>query len=84
MANIESVSNEKRVFYPADSFVAQANLSKADIDQMNASAQADYAGFWAKWAHDTLLWHKPFSKTLDESNAPFYRWFDGRTTQRLV
>ena len=24
----------------------------------------------------TLLWNKPFTKTLDESNAPFYKWFD--------
>ena len=26
-------------------------------------------------ARDELLWHKPFTKTLDESNAPFYKWF---------
>ncbi|MEL0131532.1 MAG: acetate--CoA ligase, partial [Betaproteobacteria bacterium] len=35
----------------------------------------DYEGFWAKQAKDHLLWKKPFSKVLDESNAPFYRWF---------
>ncbi len=23
-----------------------------------------------------LLWHKPFTQTLDESNAPFYKWFE--------
>ena len=23
-----------------------------------------------------MLWHKPFTQTLDESNAPFYKWFD--------
>ena len=23
-----------------------------------------------------LLWHKPFTKVLDESNAPFFKWFE--------
>ena len=36
----------------------------------------DYEGFWAELARELLDWKKPFSKTLDESNAPFYRWFD--------
>ena len=36
----------------------------------------DYAGFWANLARETVLWHKPFTKTLDESNAPFYKWFE--------
>ena len=24
----------------------------------------------------TSLWHKPFTQVLDESNAPFYKWFE--------
>ncbi len=36
----------------------------------------DYEGFWAELARELLDWKKPFTKTLDESNAPFYRWFD--------
>jgi acetyl-CoA synthetase len=76
MSTIESVSNEKRLFAPPASFTAQANVSKADFDRMNAEAASDYAGFWAKLARDTLAWHKPFGKALDESNAPFYKWFE--------
>ena len=76
MANIESVSHETRVFEPPREFAAQANVSKARFDQLNASAATDYPGFWAKLAQQELLWHKPFSKSLDESNAPFYRWFE--------
>ena len=41
-----------------------------------AEAEHDYEGFWARLAHEHLLWHKPFSKVLDESNAPFYKWFE--------
>jgi acetyl-CoA synthetase len=76
MSTIESVSNETRVFEPPRDFVAQANVSRADFDRLNAAAAADYSGFWAKLARENLLWHKPFTKSLDESNAPFYKWFE--------
>ena len=66
MTNIESVSTESRVFPPPREFVAQANVKKADFDALNASAQKDFGGFWAKLARDEVLWHKPFTKTLDE------------------
>jgi acetyl-CoA synthetase len=76
MANIESVSNETRVFEPPSAFAAQANVTKAQFEQMNAIAAKDYPGFWAKLAQGEVLWHKPFTRTLDESNAPFYKWFE--------
>jgi acetyl-CoA synthetase len=76
MASIESVSHEKRVFPPPAAFTAQANVSKADFERMNAEAASDYEGFWAKLARETLAWQKPFGKALDESNAPFYKWFE--------
>ncbi len=76
MSNIESVSHETRVFDPPAAFAAQANLSRAEYDRLNASAAADYPGYWAKLAREQLLWHKPFTRSLDESNAPFYKWFE--------
>jgi propionyl-CoA synthetase len=33
-------------------------------------------GFWAEAAED-VHWYKKWDKVLDESNAPFYRWFTG-------
>jgi acetyl-CoA synthetase len=36
----------------------------------------DFEGFWARLARENVVWNKPFTKTLDESNAPFYKWFD--------
>jgi acetyl-CoA synthetase len=75
MSTIESVLTETRLFAPSAEWVAQAHLSKADYDELCAQAAADYPGYWAKLARDTLIWHKPFTQTLDESNAPFYKWF---------
>ena len=40
-----------------------------------AEAERDFEGFWARLARETLLWSKPFSKVLDQSRAPFFRWF---------
>ncbi len=44
-----------------------------------AEAERDYEGFWARLARENLAWQSPFTKTLDESDAPFYKWFaDGK------
>jgi len=77
MSDIQSVLNEKRVFAPTDAFVKQANVSgMAAYQAMVDAANKDYAGYWANLARETVLWHKPFTKTLDDSNAPFYKWFE--------
>ena len=39
-------------------------------------AEEDYEGFWGKLARENVLWHKPFTKVLDETNPPFYKWFE--------
>ncbi|SAK97062.1 acetyl-CoA synthetase [Caballeronia hypogeia] len=41
-----------------------------------AQAVRDYEGFWANLAATTLDWSKPFTKVLDETEAPFYKWFE--------
>ncbi|HLP97778.1 MAG TPA: acetate--CoA ligase [Sideroxyarcus sp.] len=77
MSDIQSVLNEKRVFSPSDAFVKQANVSgMAAYQAMVDAANKDYAGYWAKLARENIVWQKPFSKTLDDSNAPFYKWFE--------
>ena len=74
--SIESVSHENRVFPPPPQFVAGANVSgRAAYDALCAEVDRDYEGFWAKQAREHVLWNKPFTQVLDESNAPFYKWF---------
>jgi len=73
---IESVLNETRTFEPSAAFVKQANISGMDAyNKLCAEAERDFTGFWARLARENVLWHKPFTQTLDESNAPFYKWF---------
>ena len=37
----------------------------------------DYEGTWASFADEKIDWFKKYDKVLDESNAPFYKWFEG-------
>jgi len=47
-----------------------------EYQQLCDSAEADYEGYWAGLARDLIDWKKPFTKILNEDNAPFYKWFD--------
>ncbi|MBF4987460.1 acetate--CoA ligase [Methylophilus sp. 14] len=75
--SIESVLHEHRVFAPGKAFSSQAAVgSMEEYQRLHAEALQDYEGFWAKLARELLIWHKPFTKTLNQDNAPFYKWFE--------
>ncbi len=77
---IESVLVEDRVFPPPEPLARQAAV--AGMEQYRAlcaEAEADHAGFWGRLAREQLLWKTPFSRSLDESNAPFFKWFEDGT-----
>ena len=80
MSSIESVLTENRVFAPGEAFIKNAAVSGMEAYKaLCAQAEQDYTGFWANLARQELTWQTPFTQTLDESNAPFYRWFhDGK------
>ena len=76
MSDSESVLQERRVFPPPADFAKQANISgMAAYEALCAEAEKDYEGFWARLARENILWRKPFSKILDQGNAPFFKWF---------
>ncbi len=75
-SNIESVLVENRVFPPGPATVKAARISGMEAyNAMCREADEDFEGFWARLAKGNLSWKKPFSQVLDESNAPFYKWF---------
>ena len=75
--SIESVLHENRVFEPSQAFKQQATVSgMAAYKALCAEFDADYAGTWAKLARELLVWHRPFTKVLNEEKAPFYKWFE--------
>ncbi|TLZ34184.1 MAG: acetate--CoA ligase [Gammaproteobacteria bacterium] len=77
--NIQSILLEKRTFNPPPGFAARARVKPADLETLRKRARDDHVGFWADLASQELTWHTPFTVTLDETQAPNYRWFsDGR------
>jgi len=75
-ATIQSVLQENRIFPPSADFIKQANVSgMAAYQALCDEAERDFEGFWGRLAREHVLWHKPFAHVLDESNAPFFRWF---------
>ncbi|HXN15386.1 MAG TPA: acetate--CoA ligase [Usitatibacter sp.] len=76
MSTIESILQETRVFPPPPELVKTANVAgMAAYKAMCDEAERDFEGFWAKHARAELRWTKAFTKTLDQSNAPFFKWF---------
>ena len=68
----------KQIFQPNPEFAKNANIGS--MDEYNAlmqKAEQDYEGFWGDAAKEKIDWIEPFTNVLDESNAPFVKWFDG-------
>ena len=74
---IESVMHENRVFNPPKTLSENAYIRNLEeYQQLCDAAEADYEGYWGKLAKNLIEWKKPFTKILNEDDAPFYKWFD--------
>lgn len=77
--NIESTLHEDRQFPPSEAFLKTASLLSDQLDVLYKKAEQDHEAFWAEIARQEIDWKQPFTQTLDDTNAPHYRWFpDGK------
>jgi acetyl-CoA synthetase len=68
----------KDIYQPNPEFAKDARIKSMDeYHALVKKATDDYEGFWADYANEKIDWFKPFDTVLDESNAPFVKWFDG-------
>ncbi|MFN9507100.1 MAG: acetate--CoA ligase [Rubrivivax sp.] len=68
---------EAKTYLPPAELAAQAAVSgMAGYQALCDEAERDYPGYWARLARELLSWKKPFTTVLDDSNAPFYKWFE--------
>ena len=75
--SIESINKEDRVFNPSDEIIKNANVSgMKSYDALVNEFKNDYQGAWAELAKELLIWNKPFTKILNDEDAPFYKWFE--------
>ena len=68
---IENLLGENRTFDPPSSIVENANATKEWFDL----AEQDRLAYWQKQALERITWYKEPTEILDDSNAPFYKWF---------
>jgi len=67
-----------KLYYPNEELFKNANIKGMDeYNALVAKFDKDYEGTWAEFAREKLDWFKDFDTVLDESNAPFYKWFTG-------
>ena len=79
-SSMESVSHEHRKFAPSSGFVDAAHISgDSAYRALYEKSVQDPEAFWAEAAGE-LHWFKKWDTVLDDSDAPFFRWFDGSRT----
>jgi acetyl-CoA synthetase len=73
---------ENEIFNPPAELVANSNVKKfmdehgiKTYEELLKRAENQH-WFWAEVAND-LEWFKPFTTVLDDSRAPFFKWFTG-------
>ncbi|MBN2536894.1 acetate--CoA ligase [candidate division WOR-3 bacterium] len=73
---------QEELFHPPKDLVENSNIKAfmdkhgiADLDALLEKAQ-DHDWYWGEQARE-LEWFKPWDKVLDDSKAPFFKWFTG-------
>ncbi|WP_428507141.1 acetate--CoA ligase [Roseateles sp.] len=72
--------SETQAYLPSAAWQEQAHVKgMAAYQALVAESEADYEGYWARLAREFVSWQTPFTQVLNDSEAPFFKWFeDGR------
>ncbi len=73
---LDNLLHEERVFRPRPQVVLEANVTPRELAAQTALAERDYLRYWEEAALE-LTWFRKWDAVLDDSDAPFYRWFPG-------
>src|SRR3954471_17710615 len=65
---------DQELFEPPADFREHALISDESVYE---EAAKDPEAYWAKQSEELLDWAEPWDTVLDESEAPFYKWFVG-------
>src|SRR5262245_64034362 len=65
---------DQEVFEPPAEFRERALIQDESVYE---EAAADPPAWWARQAEELLDWAEPWDTVLDESEAPFFKWFVG-------
>ncbi|WP_034632893.1 acetate--CoA ligase [Maridesulfovibrio bastinii] len=73
---LDNLLHEERVFRPLPQMIIEAGINPHDLNAAKEFAASNPEGYWEE-AADELGWFKKWDKVLDETDAPFYRWYTG-------
>jgi acetyl-CoA synthetase len=70
------MSTESHLYPPPPALTQSAHVAgPAAYDQLVAEADRDHDAYWSRLAREFVAWKKPFTKGLNDSEAPFFKWF---------
>ncbi len=75
---IEVPAADSELYQPLPEAVASANVP--DYLELRGEALADIEAYWDTRARELIDWFEPYEKVLDDSGAPFFKWFAGGKT----
>lgn len=80
-------AEQPKFYYPPEQLVQDSNVMAYAREKGFASAEELYGWtianpqqFWGEMASKLLDWYQPWDQVLDDSNAPFFKWFTGAKT----
>ena len=65
---------KKDIYFPSEDIINQANVK--EYEDLYRYSIENKEKFWAEQAGH-LEWYKKWDKVLDDTNKPFYKWFQG-------
>jgi acetyl-CoA synthetase len=72
----DQASATKTYLPPADLAAAAAVSGMAGYQALCSEADADYEAYWARLAREFISWKTPFTKVLNSTEAPNFKWFE--------
>ncbi|WP_374564378.1 acetate--CoA ligase [Ideonella sp.] len=74
------MTEELKTYAPPSALAATAHVSGiAAYEALCREADSDHQAYWGRLARELISWKKPFTKVLNDSEAPFFKWFEDGT-----
>jgi len=70
-----AAASKSEIYNPSDEVIANANVP--NYMEVREEALADPLAYWDARAKEMVEWYEPYDQILDDSNAPFFKWFTG-------
>src|SRR5690606_6527112 len=71
----DTTASKSEVYEPSQEVLDSVSLP--NYMEIREQAEADPLSFWDARAKEMVDWYEPYDRVLDDSNAPFYKWFTG-------